>query len=114
LILTRIETWVSAGVPDLLICDEKGRFHMIELKFTTSNAVDLRPHQVAWLSKHQHASSWVMVKKQKKPTEDAELFLFKAKDVVDLKMDGMGKVEPAYHCKQPFTWNEVWDLICPI
>ena len=65
LIFTRIESTALPGVPDLLICDESGKFHMVELKFITANAVSLRPHQVSWLTKHGKSSSWILVKKQK-------------------------------------------------
>ena len=53
------------GVPDVVLCDERGYFHFVELKATAGNAVDLRPHQVAWLSNHGHGSVWVLVKKLK-------------------------------------------------
>jgi hypothetical protein len=33
------------GVPDVLLCDEEGDFHFVELKATGGRAVDLRPHQ---------------------------------------------------------------------
>lgn len=114
MILTRLETWVSAGVPDLLICDEKGLFHFVELKNTGTNAVELRPHQVSWLSKHGYASSWILVRKQKSPNADPELFLFKGSDAVDLRMDGLGEVEPLCHQVKKFDWDSVLNLISPI
>ena len=87
--LTRIENWVGAGIPDVLLCATHGCFHFVELKFTTTDKVDLRPSQVSWLTKHKHASCWILIKKQTKPSERAEMFLFKAEDAVDLKMDGL-------------------------
>lgn len=99
------------GVPDLLVCDEKGNLHLIELKFTKTNAVELRPHQVAFLSKHKHASVWILVKKWPQKTDDPEVFLFKGSDAVDLRMDGLSKVEPQYHSKQPVDWDKIWGLI---
>lgn len=86
------------GVPDVVLCDESGKFHFIELKATAGNAVDLRPHQVAWLTNHGHASVWVMVKKR--PTKNApeQLFVYRGSGAVDLRMEGLnGSVEPAYH-----------------
>ena len=111
--LTRIENYIGAGIPDLMICDESGLFHFVELKFTTSNRVDLRPSQVAWLTKHQHGSCWILIKKQTKPTEPAECLLYPANAAVDLKMDGMADVEPLFRCAQPFHWETVFDLISP-
>ena len=106
--LTRIENWLGAGIPDVLLCDSSGYFHFVELKYTTTNRVDLRPSQVAWLTKHRHASCWILIKKQKKPSERAELFLFKAEDAVDLKMDGLKDKKPEFHCMQPFRWDDMF------
>ena len=114
LILTRIENWVGSGIPDLLMCDQLGAFHFVELKYTTTNKVDLRPSQVAWLTRHRHSSSWVLVKKQPKPTEVAEIFLFRGADAVDLKMEGLDKVRPEVRCKQPFKWDKIFHLISPM
>ena len=63
LVLTRLETWLTAGIPDLLVCDEQGGLHLIELKVTKGNTVDLRPHQ-GLPNIHSHASTWVLVKRQ--------------------------------------------------
>jgi len=108
LLLTRIENWVGAGIPDVVLCDSSGYFHFVELKYTTSNRVDLRPSQVAWLTKHRHASCWILIKKQAKPTERAEMFLYKAEDAVDLKMEGMKDMKPVFRCSQPFKWEDMF------
>jgi len=101
------------GIPDVLLCDELGSFHFVELKSTAGNAVDLRPHQVAWLTNHAHASVWVLVKKLKSKTKDEQLFLYAGGDAMDLKMEGL-KVEPLYHAEGAFDWEEIFSLICPI
>ena len=113
LLLTRIENYIGAGIPDLMICDESGDFHLVELKYITGNAVTLRPSQVAWLSRHQHSSCWILIKRQTKATEPAECLLYPAAAAVDLKMDGIEKVEPLFRCQQPFHWDTIFDLICP-
>jgi hypothetical protein len=64
---TRLETWAMPGVPDVVLCDEGGHFHFVELKATPSNSVELRPHQVSWLSRHKHASTWVLVSADRGP-----------------------------------------------
>jgi hypothetical protein len=84
LILTRLETWATPGIPDLIICDENGKFHFIELKYTATKAVQISPHQVAWLSKHKHSSSWIFIKGLKKP--------------------------PFYCEEEPFDWHEILSL----
>jgi hypothetical protein len=101
------------GVPDLLVCDESGKLHLIELKFTKTNAVELRPHQVSFLSKHKHASTWILIKKWPQKTDNPEVFLFRGSDAVDLRMDGLSKVEPALRFEQPVDWKQIWGLICP-
>ena len=111
LILTRLETWLTAGIPDLLVCDEQGGLHLIELKVTKGNTVDLRPHQVAFLNTHQHASTWILVKRQTK-TSEPEVLLYRGSDALDLKMEGITKVEPAIRLTKPFDWTALWDLIC--
>ena len=106
--LTRIENWVGAGIPDVLLCDTHGCFHFVELKFTKTNKVDLRPSQVSWLTKHRHASCWILIKKQPTPAARAEMFLYKAEDAVDLKLDGLKDMKPEFHCVQPFRWDEMF------
>ena len=39
---TRLETWAMPGVPDVVLLDEFGNFHFVELKATAGNAVDLK------------------------------------------------------------------------
>lgn len=109
---TRLETWAMPGVPDVVLCDERGYFHFVELKATAGNAVDLRPHQVAWLSNHGHGSVWVLVKKLKTKNQPEQLYLYRGADAVDLKMEGL-KVNPHYHITSKVDWNEVFSLICP-
>ena len=104
---------MGAGIPDLLICDERGNFHFIELKYLTGNAVTLQPSQVAWLTRHHHSSSWILIKRQTKPTEPTECLLYPASAAVDLKMDGITKVEPLFRCEQPFHWDTIFELTCP-
>jgi hypothetical protein len=92
------------------LADEQGKFGMVELKYTTSNTVGLRPHQVAWLTKHSHTNSWILVKQSKK--SDDTLFVFKASDALNLKTGGLKSVSPVYFCKAPFDWQKVFSTIC--
>jgi hypothetical protein len=43
---TRLESWSSFGVPDLLGYNNLCGFFMVELKFTQSNKVKFSPHQI--------------------------------------------------------------------
>ena len=108
-----METWALPGIPDLLVFDELGKFHFIELKATSGNAVDLRPHQVAWLTNHSHASVWVLVRKLKTKTKPEMMFLYHGKDAMDLKMEGL-KVDPLYCSDGAFDWEKIMGLISPI
>ena len=45
---TRLESWASAGVPDLLGYNKKGHFFTVELKVTRRNFVTFSPHQISF------------------------------------------------------------------
>ena len=51
---TRLESWASAGVPDLLCCNKNGKFFTVELKVTSSKIIRFSPHQIAFHVKHPH------------------------------------------------------------
>tara|TARA_R110000796_G_scaffold51445_2_gene121340 strand:- start:477 stop:878 length:402 start_codon:yes stop_codon:yes gene_type:complete len=113
---TRLETWAMPGVPDVVLCDESGGFHFVELKSTANNAVDLRPHQVSWLSRHKHASTWILVlriadrgTRTKAPTPES-ILLYRGSDAMDLKFDGL-KVDPVYCSDGKADWDTILDLI---
>lgn len=99
------------GVPDVVLQNEKGDFIFVELKATGSNAVDLRPHQVSWLTKHAHGRVWILVRQETSKMEKPKLYLFSGSDAVDLKMEGLTKVDPVFTCEAPFTWETVLDLL---
>ena len=42
---TRLESWASFGVPDLLGYNDKCGFFMVELKVATGNKISFSPHQ---------------------------------------------------------------------
>ena len=109
---TRLETWAMPGIPDVLLCDDGGLFHFIELKATAGNAVDLRPHQVAWLSRHAEASVWVLVRKVATETRPQKMYLYHGRDAMDLKMAGL-KVGPLYYATGVPDWDAILELISP-
>ena len=49
---TRLETWASAGVPDLLCYNKNGKFFTIELKVTKGKYLILSPHQISFHVRH--------------------------------------------------------------
>lgn len=111
---TRLETWALPGVPDVLFCDEKGNFHLVELKFCNGNKVGLRPHQVSFLTRHQHSSSWILVKHQKINSKDYRILLFKAEEAVNLVMEGLKGSTPVAEFQGPFVdWDSLFRVLAP-
>jgi hypothetical protein len=43
---TRLESWISLGVPDLLGYNDSCGFFMVELKIANGNKIKLSPHQI--------------------------------------------------------------------
>ena len=111
--LTRIENSVGQGIPDLMICDERGLFHFVELKFCKANAVRLSPHQVSWLTRHRHSSSWILVKQHQNWGKKPVVLLYRADQAIAVKTDGL-KTDPVYEGTNPFDWSALLDLITPI
>jgi Holliday junction resolvase len=108
---TRIESWAVPGVPDVDVCDEHGRFHKIELKSTASDKVGLRPHQVSYMTRHQHASCWILVRKTL-TTGGHAVFLYHARQAVDVWAEGC-KVRPILRLDSPVDYDVLFDTISP-
>jgi hypothetical protein len=49
---TRLESWASAGVPDLLCYNKNGKFFTIELKVSKGEYPIFSPHQISFHIKH--------------------------------------------------------------
>jgi len=58
---TRLESWASAGVPDLLCYNEKGKFFTIELKVEKRKKLIFSPHQIAFHIRHPN-NTFIMQK----------------------------------------------------
>jgi len=58
---TRLESWASFGVPDLLCYHDSCGFFMIELKVANGNKVHLSPHQKLFHITHPKRS-FILVK----------------------------------------------------
>ena len=109
---TRIETAAAPGVPDVMLCDEQGRIHLIELKCTAANAVRLSPHQVSFMVRHEHASVWIAVKRD--GAKGKTLFLFPGTEAIGIARRGIvgGKAHGEF--RYPVIWNDVIELIAPL
>jgi len=57
----RLESWASAGVPDLLCYTETKGFFTIELKVTASKKIVFSPHQIAFHTRHPNGS-YILIK----------------------------------------------------
>jgi hypothetical protein len=108
---TRVENWATPGFPDVDLCDELGRFHKVELKTASGQKVALRPHQVAYLSRHAHASVWILVQRGLTEGED-EIYLYHGRQAVDVAMDGL-KTPPVVKITAADNWNTIFDTISP-
>jgi len=105
---TRIEGASTPGLPDVLLADETGRFHLIELKICTGFSVRLSSQQVSFLTRYSRvgASVWILVRQQR-PDGDF-VFLFSGGQAVDLVERGMKKVTPSGKWEFPVDWDAVF------
>ena len=76
---TRLESWASAGVPDLLCCNKNGKFFTVELKVTSSKAIQFSPHQIAFHVKHPH-NTFIL----KKALGPLSIKLYRGSDILKL------------------------------
>ena len=104
ILLTRIENWMTLGIPDLLICDDKNLFHFVELKVTRGNVVKLSANQISWLTRYENASTWVLVRTKE------EIYLYSGKQAVDLRIRGL-QLEPIFKTSTPYEWPKLFRLI---
>ena len=93
--VTRLESWASQGVPDVMVLDSQSRFQLIELKNTTTNKVTISPHQVSFLTTHAAGPVWLVVRRMR--AEDTDYFLFSGDQAEDVKQHGLEAVEPVLH-----------------
>ena len=109
--MTRIENASTPGIPDILLCDEKNKFHLIELKVSKGNVVKLSPHQVAFAVKHSEANVWVLVKKLGKTARDYTVLLFKGPQIFDLAQFGLKETEPFLSLSSPVDYDSLYSAL---
>lgn len=105
---TRLESRATLGVPDVLFQDDKGQWHMVELKTTDSRGVQITPHQVAFNNKHAHGSCWVAVKCTKEGFEG--YYLYRGDNVMDLRLDGL-ITEPTHFFPIDIHWPHFYKAL---
>jgi hypothetical protein len=109
--MTRLETWATPGIPDVIIQDENGLFHFVELKHTGGRAIELSPHQITWMDNHKNGSAWILVRRSTKKEKDT-IRVYHASKAIDARMEGI-KCPPNLLVEEPFSWDEIMGLICP-
>ena len=76
---TRLESWASAGVPDLLCYNEKGKFFTIELKVEKRKKLIFSPHQISFHMKHSN-NTFILAK----ALDPLAIKLYAGKDILKL------------------------------
>jgi len=96
---TRLESWASAGVPDLLCYNEKGKFFTIELKVEKSKKLIFSPHQIAFHMKHP-GNTFILAK----PLGPCSPKLYEGKEI--LKFVNREPVSPIAE-----SWTEIQKIL---
>ena len=95
-----------------MLCDPTGNLHLIELKKMSGNKVQISPHQVSFLTRHRHASTWVLIKAHVGKQKDYRILLFKGAQSIELATGGLQLVEPVLMLKEkPIEWAKLWEEI---
>jgi Holliday junction resolvase len=76
---TRLESWASAGVPDLLCYNEKGKFFTIELKVEKRKKLIFSPHQISFHIRHPN-NTFILAK----ALDPLAIKLYRGKDILNL------------------------------
>jgi Holliday junction resolvase len=99
---TRIESWVSPGVPDVNGCASFGEF-WIELKVAKNNKVTLSPHQISWLLSRCRVggNAFVLTKEGRR----GPLFLFSGLQAKELATSSILEIEPMVKIEAPYDWD---------
>ena len=82
---TRLETWVSFGVPDLLGYHNLCGFFMVELKIQTANKIRFSPHQILFHTLRTNRN-YILVEQARKRGPQA-LKLYGSKSIEGLLLD---------------------------
>jgi hypothetical protein len=76
---TRLESWASAGVPDLLCYNKNQKFFTIELKVSKRNFITFSPHQISFHIRHPK-NSFIL----QKALGPCSIKLYEGSDVIKL------------------------------
>lgn len=93
----RLESWASAGVPDLLCYNKNNKFFTCELKVTSNNSVRFSPHQISFHVQHPRNSFILIFLERQRAVK-----LYEGSSVLDLHTKGHGPCSPLAE-----SWNKV-------
>jgi len=82
---TRLETWASFGVPDLIGYHNSSGFFMVELKIQTGNKIRFSPHQVLFHTTRNHRN-FILVNQSPNAPRSA-IKLYSSKNIEGLILD---------------------------
>jgi len=107
---TRLEGAVTPGLPDVLLTDEIGRFHLVELKNCRTSHVRLSAHQITFLIRQarQNASVWVLCR------QNDTVFLFAGAQAIELAEGGLKKVSPVGRWEKPIDWDAIFTRLSEV
>jgi len=105
--LTRLESWVSQGVPDVLV-NADGKLLLLELKVCHGSKVNLSPHQISFARSHQAAPVWIVVNAGFSDRE--YIAVYAAAQALDLAEQGVA-LPPKLLLHKPFDWGQFSNLI---
>ena len=88
---TRLESWSSFGVPDLLGYNNLCGFFMVELKFTQSNKIKFSPHQILFHTTRNKRNFILVEQALRAPRSTVKLF---ASSEINNLLIGIDKAAP--------------------
>ena len=88
---SRLESWSSFGVPDLLGYNNLCGFFMVELKFTQSNKIKFSPHQILFHTTRIERNFILVEQAIRAPRSTVQLF---ASSEINNLLEGIDKAAP--------------------
>jgi len=82
---SRLETWASFGVPDLIGYHNSSGFFMVELKIQTGNKIRFSPHQVLFHTTRNKRNYILVNQSPNAPRSDIKLY--SSKNIEGLILD---------------------------
>jgi hypothetical protein len=92
------------------LCDPSGGLHLVELKKMSGQKVPLSSHQISFLTRHKHASAWVLIKAHIGKQKDYKVFLYRGAQAIALFENGLRNTEPVVLLKEkPLMWAKIFE-----